>query len=53
MRCSMGERSDGIPLCEICGRRPATHSVPRGPRNEGHLWVCDKCNPFLEKADQQ
>jgi hypothetical protein len=29
----------GEMLCEISGERPATRALPRGPRNDGHLWV--------------
>jgi len=52
MSCGMAERSDEI-LCEVCGTRLATHTVPRGPRNEGHLNVYDNCNPFVVKADRE
>ncbi len=29
--------------CEICHLRPATKSLPRGPKHEGHVNVCDDC----------
>ncbi len=40
-------------LCEICQKRPATRTLPRGPRNEGHLWVCDFCNPYTTKESKK
>ncbi len=48
---SMVRRPDNM-LCEICEERPATHAVPRGPRNEGHLWVCDGCNPYCGRSHE-
>jgi hypothetical protein len=42
----MVERTGGASLCEICQKRPATRTLPRGPRGECHLCVCDECNPY-------
>jgi hypothetical protein len=40
-------------LCEMCEERPATRALPRGPRNEGHLWVCDLCNPYVTRESEE
>ncbi len=49
----VGERMDGMSLCEICEERPATRTLPRGPRDEGHLWVCDFCNPYTTRESKE
>ncbi len=30
-------------ICEVCHIKPATKTLPRGPKNEGHVNVCDEC----------
>jgi protein-arginine kinase activator protein McsA len=39
----------GEMLCEICNIRPATETLPRGPKSEGHMNVCDDCAAKLYK----
>lgn len=38
--------------CEICQLRPATQILPRGPKNEGHVNVCEDCSSKLYRGGE-
>jgi hypothetical protein len=49
-RDSMVKRT-GEMLCEICDKRPATRTLPRGPvfpgHDSGYFCVCNECERIL------
>ncbi len=47
----MVERTEEM-LCEMCEKRLATRTLPRGPRNEGHINVCEECETRLYRGGE-